>query len=44
MTKILRRITVLLLLLGTMMYLSGCGTLTYNPSSKTEKVKMTFGG
>lgn len=43
MTKIIRKTTVLLLL-GTMMCLSSCGTLTYNPGSRTGKVKMTFGG
>lgn len=42
--KYVRKFIVLLLLNLIMVYLSGCGTLTYNPSSKTEKVKMTFGG
>ncbi len=42
--KYVRKFIVLLLLSLIMVYLSGCGTLTYNPGSKTEKVKMTFGG
>lgn len=43
MTKVIK-IMAILLWGCTMIYLSGCGTLTYNPGSKTEKVKMTFGG
>ena len=40
----IRKIMVLLLLGCMVIYLSGCGTMTLNPNSNTEKVKMTFGG
>jgi PBP1b-binding outer membrane lipoprotein LpoB len=38
----LKRYIIIAILASTAMYLSGCASLTYNPHSQTEKIKMTF--
>lgn len=38
----LKRYIIIAILASTAMYLSGCASLTYNPHSQTEKVKVTL--
>lgn len=38
----IKRIIMLVILAGTVIYLSGCASLTYSPHKENEKIKVTF--
>lgn len=40
--KNLKKYIIIAILASVIIYLSGCASLTYNPHSQTEKVKVTL--
>lgn len=40
--KSLKKHVIIAILASAVIYLSGCASLTYNPHSQTEKVKVTL--